>query len=91
MFLFVFLSNLSKCFTTPELGRWPGIVTLYGAHLRATKVFGPDGTIGVAGDIEDEEKGAGDKRWEVLHDRVVEHVRIFERSLVILFTNFTIV
>lgn len=55
--------------------RWPGIEGLYGQSLRQTKVFGPKGTPGVAGDIEeDAEESKGDKRWEVLHDRVVEHV-----------------
>lgn len=41
--------------------RWPGIETIYGPSLRATKVFGSD---------ED-----GNKRWEDLHTRVIEHVR----------------
>ncbi|ORY91686.1 hypothetical protein BCR35DRAFT_286656 [Leucosporidium creatinivorum] len=66
--------DLIKCFTTPELMRWPGIEGLYGASLRGTKVFGPKGIDGVAGDIEEEAADAqGEKRWEVLHDRVVEH------------------
>ncbi|KAK4705132.1 26S proteasome regulatory subunit N5, partial [Phenoliferia sp. Uapishka_3] len=67
--------NLITCFTTPELMRWPGIEALYGASLRQTKVFGPKGTAGVVGDIEEEEAEAdkGDSRWEVLHGRVVEH------------------
>jgi hypothetical protein len=57
--------------------RWPGIQELYGPALRKSKVFGPKGTAGVdAGDIEEEDKFAqGDKRWEELHQRVVEHVR----------------
>ncbi|KAI0095120.1 26S proteasome non-ATPase regulatory subunit 12 [Irpex rosettiformis] len=33
---------LVKCFTTPELMRWPGIETIYGPHLRATSVFSSD-------------------------------------------------
>lgn len=40
--------------------RWPGIEAIYGATLRGTNVFGPD---------ED-----GNKRWENLHTRVIEHV-----------------
>ncbi len=55
--------------------RWPGIEGLYGQSLRQTTVFGSKGTAGVQGDIEeDAEEAKGDKRWEVLHDRVVEHV-----------------
>lgn len=65
-----------KCFIDPELRRWPNIEELYGEALRKTKVFGPKGTSGVNGDIEEEEKHAkGDERWKVLHDRIVEHVR----------------
>jgi 26S proteasome regulatory subunit N5 len=68
-------SNLAKCFTTPELMRWPGIEQLYGPTLRQTRVFGPPGTPGVEGDIEEEGAAseAGNKRWEELHKRVVEH------------------
>lgn len=51
--------NLLKCFTTPELMRWPGIDALYSPILRATPTF----------DKSDE----GDYRWEELHSRVVEH------------------
>ncbi|KAL8293413.1 hypothetical protein RQP46_000114 [Phenoliferia psychrophenolica] len=67
--------NLITCFTTPELMRWPGIELLYGESLRKTKVFGPKGTVGIEGDIEevDSEGDKGDKRWEVLHARVIEH------------------
>lgn len=42
--------------------RWPGIESIYGPTLRATTVYGPGGD------------GAGDKRWEDLHTRVIEHV-----------------
>lgn len=42
--------------------RWPGIEAIYGSTLRATKVFGAD---------ED-----GNKRWEELHTRVIEHVSL---------------
>ncbi|CAD6886543.1 unnamed protein product [Tilletia controversa] len=52
--------NLLKCFTTPELMRWPGIETLYGPMLRATPVFA-------------QSDAGGEKRWEELHKRVVEH------------------
>lgn len=57
--------------------RWPGIEELYGESLRQTKVFGPKGTVGVEGDIEETDAvgDQGDKRWEVLHGRVIEHVR----------------
>ncbi|GAA5955004.1 hypothetical protein JCM3765_003159 [Sporobolomyces pararoseus] len=66
--------DLVKCFIDPELRRWPNIEELYGDALRKTKVFGPKGTAGVNGDIEEEEKHAkGDERWKVLHDRIVEH------------------
>lgn len=68
--------NLVKCFTTPELMRWPAIQQLYGPDLRQTKVFGPQGTSAVDdGDIREDAKFAkGDKRWELLHVRVTEHV-----------------
>ena len=32
-------SALVKCFTTPELMRWPGIEQIYGPHLKQTSVF----------------------------------------------------
>lgn len=67
-------SNLIKCFTTPELMRWPGIESLYGDSLRKTKAFGSAGVVGIAGDVEETESH-GDARWEDLHNRVVEHVR----------------
>ncbi|QRW11889.1 26S proteasome non-ATPase regulatory subunit 12 [Ceratobasidium sp. AG-Ba] len=51
--------NLAKCFVTRELMRWPGIEGLYGALLRETDVFGST--------------KAGEKRWEDLHMRVIEH------------------
>lgn len=35
----ILLSALVKCFTTPELMRWPGIEAIYGPHLRKTQVF----------------------------------------------------
>lgn len=73
--------NLAKCFTTPELMRWPAVQELYGPELRRTKVFGVKGTPAVdEGDIEEEDKLAkGDKRWETLHVRVTEHVSSFHR------------
>lgn len=64
--------NLIKCFTTPELMRWPGIESLYGDSLRKTKAFGSAGVVGIAGDVEETESH-GDARWEDLHNRVVEH------------------
>ncbi|WFC99610.1 proteasome regulatory particle subunit [Malassezia yamatoensis] len=51
--------SLLKCFTTPELMRWPGIKALYGDMLHSSSVF--------HGDDEAE------ARWNELHARVVEH------------------
>lgn len=51
--------NLLKCFTTDELMRWPGIESLYGPTLRKTPTFAST--------------PEGEKRWEELHKRVVEH------------------
>lgn len=66
--------SLAKCFTTPELTRWPRIESLYGPGLRQTRVFGANGSAGVDGDIEQEiTAGQGEKRFEELHKRVVEH------------------
>ncbi|KAH9823925.1 PCI domain-containing protein [Melampsora americana] len=68
--------DLVKCFTTPELMRWPGIQELYGPTLRKSKIFGPKGTAGVPGDIEEYVEAGGDPgetRWQELHKRVVEH------------------
>lgn len=70
-------SDLVKCFIEKQLQRWPNVEALYGGALRQTKVFGSKGTKGVEHDIEEDEKHAkGDKRWKVLQDRIVEHVRI---------------
>lgn len=52
--------NLLKCFTTPELMRWPGIEALYGPLLRGTATFESNTT-------------EGQYRWEELHKRVVDH------------------
>ncbi|KAG8986813.1 hypothetical protein FRB94_002648 [Tulasnella sp. JGI-2019a] len=52
--------NLVKCFITHELVRWPSIEGIYGPTLRQTPVF-------LTGNAE------GDKRWEDLHTRVIEH------------------
>ncbi|KAG0141300.1 hypothetical protein CROQUDRAFT_664022 [Cronartium quercuum f. sp. fusiforme G11] len=68
--------DLVKCFTTPELMRWPGIQELYGPTLRKSRIFGPKGTEGVTGDIEEdvgEGSDPGETRWSELHKRVVEH------------------
>lgn len=51
--------SLLKCFTTPELMRWPGIEALYGPMLRSLSVF--------SGSKEAE------ARWKQLHDRVVAY------------------
>lgn len=58
--------NLLKCFTTPELMRWPGIESLYGPMLRQSPTFSPSSSPG--GNAKD-----GNHRWEELHKRVVEH------------------
>ena len=75
--------GLATCFTTPELMRWPGIIDLYGSRLRQTRVFGEVGRAAPAvaadvGDLEEENEDAGvkgQKRWDDLHTRVLEHVR----------------
>ncbi|MCO5589962.1 hypothetical protein L7F22_043931 [Adiantum nelumboides] len=51
--------NLLKCFTTPELMRWPGIEGLYSPILRNASTF--------------DKSEEGEYRWEELHKRVVEH------------------
>lgn len=74
---YVVRSDLVKVFIDAELVVWDNIQGLYGEALRQTKVFGPKGTAGVEGDIEEDAKhGKGDKRWQVLHDRIVEHVSL---------------
>jgi len=52
--------NLVKCFITHELVRWPSIEGIYGPTLRQTPVFR----------TADED---GEKRWDDLHTRVIEH------------------
>ncbi|KAG8896815.1 hypothetical protein FRB99_008622 [Tulasnella sp. 403] len=52
--------NLVKCFITRELVRWPSIEGIYGPTLRSTPVFL----------VKDED---GERRWEDLHTRVIEH------------------
>ena len=76
----VLRSNLIKCFTTPELMRWPGIESLYGDSLRKTKAFGSGSVMGIDGDVE-EVISKGEARWDDLHNRVVEHVRSPFRDL----------
>lgn len=73
--------NLAKCFTTPELTRWPRIESLYGPGLRETRVFGSNGVAGVEGDIDQSiTSGQGEKRFSDLHKRVVEHnIRIIAK------------
>ncbi|WFD31662.1 proteasome regulatory particle subunit [Malassezia sp. CBS 17886] len=51
--------SLLKCFTTPELMRWPGIEAMYGPALKQTTIFS-------GGDD-------AEYRWKQLHARVVEH------------------
>lgn len=54
--------------------RWPAIESIYGPSLRQTRVFGSTGSgmPGVHGDI-DVDDGKGARRWDDLHQRVVEH------------------
>ncbi|KAI8805251.1 PCI domain-containing protein [Cladochytrium replicatum] len=49
-----------KCFITNELMRWPKMEEVYGAALKQTFVF-------------DKTTEEGKKRWETLHQRVIEH------------------
>lgn len=73
--------DLLKCFTTPELMRWPGIEALHGPALRKTRVFAASSqaktsssSTEVSGDVpKDDDPEASERRWQVLHDRVVEH------------------
>lgn len=51
--------SLLKCFTTPELMRWPGIEALYGPMLRQLPVFSGS--------------AAAEERWKQLHARVVAY------------------
>ena len=63
--LFFLSRDLLKCFTTAELMRWSHVKEVYESDLKkeptATGVFEPG-------------SDAGDKRWEDLRKRVVEHV-----------------
>jgi len=52
-------SELIKCFVTNELMRWPKIEEIYGSTLKETSIFSSD--------------EAGQKRWNELHNRVIEH------------------
>ncbi|CAG8605921.1 7977_t:CDS:10 [Paraglomus brasilianum] len=52
--------DIIKCFITPELIEWRKMQELYGGALRQSPVFVPN----------DE---AGEKRWQELHKRVIEH------------------
>lgn len=77
-------AQLVKCFTTPELMRWPGIEDVYGKHLRATPVFGaaPAPTADANGEATKPTGGdaRGAKRYAALKDRVIEHnVRVLAK------------
>ncbi|CAG8661908.1 9957_t:CDS:10 [Funneliformis caledonium] len=62
--------QLIKNFVTAELMRWPLIQHLFGDMLRKTHVF-------LLGDED------GEKRWEELHNRVIEHnIRILAKYYV---------
>nr|QBH67401.1 putative RPN5-26S proteasome regulatory subunit [Ustilago esculenta]QBH67519.1 putative RPN5-26S proteasome regulatory subunit [Ustilago esculenta] len=65
--------NLLKCFTTPELMRWPGIETLYGPMLRQSATFSPIASSTNTPTVEGVKVKDGNHRWEELHKRVVEH------------------
>lgn len=60
-----FNRDLLKCFTTSELMNWSRIKELYESELRSTS-----SSVGVF-DVGTDE---GNKRWEDLRKRVVEHV-----------------
>lgn len=64
--------NLLKCFTTPELMRWPGIEELYGPLLKRSAVFSAASTAATASASTSPVRD-GAHRWEQLHKRVVEH------------------
>lgn len=63
--------------------RWPGIESLYGPSLRQSPIFASDSTLGKKTGVRAEGKKAeeierpGELRWETLHKRVVEHVRLY--------------
>lgn len=68
--------NLLKCFTTPELMRWPGIETLYGPMLRQSPTFSPNPATSSSSsqtEVDGRQVKDGNHRWEELHKRVVEH------------------
>ncbi|KAI7853733.1 PCI domain-containing protein [Circinella umbellata] len=52
-------NELTKCFVTTELMRWPKIEEVYGQELQQTFVFS--------------KSSEGEKRWKELHNRVIEH------------------
>ncbi|KAI9205086.1 PCI domain-containing protein [Polychytrium aggregatum] len=59
--------ELIKCFTTDELMRWSKITEIYGTLLRNAYIF--------QASTED-----GERRWKLLHDRVVEHnIRVISK------------
>ncbi len=53
--------NLLKCFTTPELMRWPGIETLYGPMLRETATFNAGDS---GGQVERRCRSGDGARWQ---------------------------
>lgn len=52
--------------------RWPGIEAIYGPTLRESSVFSQSIAEGEADD--------GTKRWNALHQRVIEHVSSMQRD-----------
>ncbi|KAJ9476582.1 26S proteasome regulatory subunit RPN5 [Pseudozyma hubeiensis] len=63
--------NLLKCFTTPELMRWPGIEELYGPLLKSSPTFSSKASATPSSSTTPVKDGP--HRWEQLHKRVVEH------------------
>lgn len=66
--------DLLKLFTTMELMRWSTLVEDYGVELRKGSPESP--ATDVFASTEE-----GEKRWNDLKNRVVEHVRIWDERI----------
>jgi len=75
MFFVCLNREFLKCFTTPELMNWSNIQETYGNELR-------NGTGKVVFDTISDD---GNKTWEELRKRVVEHVRNYKLIHVVIF------